>query len=95
MTKFIQRVSGKFLYYARALDGTMLQALNNISSKQSKPTENTLRATIKFLNYAATHPDAKVQYRASDMILHIINDASYGSLPESRSCVAGDFFLNG
>ena len=30
--KHIKRVVGKFLYYARAIDNTMLHALNNIAS---------------------------------------------------------------
>ena len=63
--------------------------------QQAAPTENTLRAAIKLLNYAATHPDACVQYRASDMVLHIHSDASYLSETEARSAVAGFLFCNG
>lgn len=55
---FIQRAVGKLLYYARAVDPTMLHALNNISLNTSKGTEATLDATMFLLNYACTHPDA-------------------------------------
>jgi hypothetical protein len=40
MVKFIQGVKGKFLYYARAIDNTMLHALNDIAS--SKNTNQTI-----------------------------------------------------
>ena len=39
--KRLEQIIGSFLYYARALDLTMLKALNSLASKQSKPTENT------------------------------------------------------
>ena len=39
--KHIERVVGKFLYYARAIDNTMLHALNNIASSKSKGTQTT------------------------------------------------------
>ena len=36
--KHIERVVGKFLYYARAIDNTMLHALNDIAPSKSKGT---------------------------------------------------------
>ena len=48
-----------------------------------------MNATTQLLNYCATHPDAIVRYTASDMILHIVSDASYLSAPGARS-----FFLS-
>ena len=56
--KYIQRVTGKFLFYARAIDNTMLHALNNIAPATINDTEATLAATKHFLNYAASNPDA-------------------------------------
>ena len=38
-TKYIQLVRGSLLYYRRALDFTILPALNKIDSEQSQPTE--------------------------------------------------------
>ena len=39
--KLIQEVTGTFLYYARAIDDTMLLALGSIATQQAAPTENT------------------------------------------------------
>ena len=46
------------------------------------------------MDYAATHPEAKVQYKKSDMILHVQSDASYLSAPRARSRAGGFFFLS-
>ena len=45
------------------------------------------------MDYAATHPEAKIRYRASEMILHIHTDASYLSELKARSRAAGHYFL--
>ena len=39
--KYIERVVGKFLYYATAIDNTMLHTLNDIASSKSKGTQTT------------------------------------------------------
>jgi hypothetical protein len=92
--KRLQEVIGTFLYYARAIDSTMLVALGCLAAAQTKGTEATARAITQLLNYAATHPDASVRYQASDMYLHIHSDASYLSEAEARSRIAGFFFLS-
>ena len=45
---------------ARAVDSTMLVALGTLAASQTNGTQATLDAAIKLLNYAASHPDAKV-----------------------------------
>ena len=40
--KYIQRVLGSFLYYARAIDLTIMHAFLAIASEQAKPTAQTL-----------------------------------------------------
>lgn len=90
----IQQIVGTLLYYARAVDPTLLVALNSISAQQSAATRNTALALNKLLNYVATHPDAAITYEASDMILHIDSDASYLSLPQARSRAGGYFYLS-
>jgi len=72
----------------------MLKALGTLSTQQSMPTEATMMAIVKFLNYAATHPDAELQYIASDMILWVDLGASYLSESKARSTCAGNFFLS-
>ena len=91
---FIQEVTGTFLYYARAVDSTMLAALGSIATQQANPTENTMKKIRQFLDYAATHPDAIVTYRASDMVLAGHSDASYLSETKARSRAGGHFFMS-
>jgi hypothetical protein len=73
----IQKVTGAFLYYARAVDPTVLMPPNYITTEQTMVTEKTQAATNQMLDYLATYPDATIRYHASDMILHIHSDASY------------------
>ena len=40
--KFVQQVTGTFLYYARAVDITMLVALSALASKQASLTKKTM-----------------------------------------------------
>jgi hypothetical protein len=80
------------LYYARAVDPTVLMPLNDIATEQTKATEKTQAATNQLLDYLATHPDATLRYHASDMILHIHIDASYISVSNTRSQLRGLFF---
>jgi len=63
--KLLQQVTGKFLYYARAVDGTMLHALNELASATHKGTQKTAIAMNHFLNYCSTHPNTVLLYRAS------------------------------
>jgi hypothetical protein len=81
------------LYYARAVDPTVLMPLNDIATEQTKATEKTQAATNQMLEYLATHPDATIRYHASDMILNIHRDASYLSVSNVRSRLGGLFFL--
>ena len=90
---YLQRVVGKFLYYARAIDNTMLHALNDIATATSNGTEATLAAVEYFLNYAASNPDGKIRYIASEMILQTISDAAYLVCPKARSRMGGYHFL--
>ena len=94
MTKFCQEVTGVFLYYARAVDSTMLVALSAIAAEQESPTEMTLTKVKQFLDYAATHPEAVVTYKASDMVLAIHSDTSYLSEPKARSRAGGHYFMS-
>jgi hypothetical protein len=89
----IQRITGSVLYYARAVDPTVLIPLNDIATEQTKATAKTQATTNQLLNYLATHPDATIRYHASDMILHIHSDASYLSVSNARSRLGGLFFL--
>jgi hypothetical protein len=76
----IQKVTESVLYYAQAVDPTVLMPLNDIATEQTKATDKTQAATNKLLDYLVTHPDATIRYHASDMILYILSDASYLSV---------------
>ena len=91
--KRLQEVVGKFLFYGRAVDPTMLHALNSLATQQTTGNQSTLAAMNTFLDYASTHPDATITYQASDMILHIHSDASYLSEKKARSRVGGHHIL--
>jgi hypothetical protein len=57
-TKNLQQVVGTFLFYARAVNPTLLHALNALSAAQSKGAQATAKALFHLLNYCATHLDA-------------------------------------
>lgn len=90
----IQRIIGIFLYYGIAIDLTMLVALGTLATQQSKPTQSLWDDITWFLNYAASHPDAKLCFSASDMILYVASDGSYLSESGARSRVGGIFYLS-
>ena len=92
-TKRAQQIVGTFLYYALALDFTMLVTLGSISQQTNAPTEYTMSEIVWFLDYCATHPDATIRYTASDMHLWTSSDASYLSEPNSKSRAGGFYFL--
>jgi hypothetical protein len=62
-------------------------ALSAITAQRSAPTEETLARVNQFLDYMWTHPDAKIRYRASIMILNVHSDASYLSAPKASRAV--------
>jgi len=72
----------------------MLTALSTIASAQSEPTEETMTRRKQYLDYAATHQDAIITYKKSDMVLLVHSDASYLSEPKARSRAGGHFFLS-
>ena len=76
---------GTFLYYAIAIDNTILPALRNISSEQSKAKTNTAKQVAKLLNYLPLNPQAEIQYRVIGIQLAIHSDASYLSDAQDRS----------
>ena len=91
--KYIQQVVESFLYYARAIDLTILHALSSIAAEQANPTERTMERVRQFLDYMHTHPDAIICFRSSDMILNVHSDASYLTATRVRSRAGGYFYL--
>ena len=90
----LQQFVGTLLYYARAVDPTMVKALGSLAAQQSEATNTTTKRITQLLNYAASHSDVTMRYSRRGMILHISSDASYLSEPKARSCIGGHFFLD-
>jgi hypothetical protein len=66
--------------------------LNDITTEQTKATENTQSVADQLCDYVATHPDATIRYHASYMILHIHSDAYYLSISYARRRLGGLFY---
>ncbi len=93
-TQYVQAIAGTLLYYARAVDTTVLTALSLIATKQANPTQETMKKVKQLLDYCATQEEAIVTYNASKMILAIHSDAGYCNEKNARSHAGGHFFLS-
>jgi len=62
--RFIQEVTGVFLFLARAVDGTMLTPLSALTSEQASPMELTMEKCLQFLYYTTTQDDAILTYNS-------------------------------
>ena len=91
--KHVQDIVGSFIWYGRACDPTLTAALSAISARQSNGTEDVMAACRHFLDYLATHPNASIRYRASDMILAFDTDASYLSEVNAKSRAAAYYYM--
>ena len=92
--KRVQEVLGTMLYYARAVDPTLLVTVSSLARQQKDPTVNTMNAINHLLDYCATHPNAVTRFHASDMVLHVESDASYLSENDSKSRAAGYHYMS-
>jgi hypothetical protein len=68
-------------------------ALAAIASQQAMPTEDTHNCINQFLDYMAIHPNATIQYCASNMVHNVHSNVLYLSAPHVRSRAGGHFFL--
>eukprot|EP00804_Cyclotella_cryptica_P026973 CCRYP_019724-RA/>CCRYP_019724-RA protein AED:0.30 eAED:0.43 QI:0/0/0/1/0/0/5/0/439 len=81
------------LFYACAVDNTVLLSLSAIVSEQANLTQLTNKRCNNLLDYCASHPNAIVCFRASNMILNIHSNASYLFETNASSRIADYFFL--
>jgi hypothetical protein len=91
--KILQIAVGSILYYARAVDGRMLESVCELSALQTNPTSLTIQKLDRLLGYAAAHPSGMCIIKASDMFLKIQSDASFNSRPKSKSVAGGFHYL--
>ena len=92
--RHLQSIIGTLLYYGRALDYTILPALNDIAREQATPTVNTMKRAKRVLDYVATYPHTTLRFHASSMILCVDSDAAYLVAPRAKSRIAGFYFLS-
>jgi hypothetical protein len=90
-TKLLQQIIGVYLFYARAVDCTMLTAVNHLASMA--PTDKAMAGAQRLIAYSASYPDHRITYRACDMILHVQSDASYLTRSNARSVAGGIAYL--
>ena len=91
--KRLQSIIGIVLYYARAVDPTLLTRVSKLSSLQSTGTTTVLEDAERMFEYCMSYPNANIHFHASDMQLICYTDASYLSESKSRSRGGGYFFL--
>ncbi len=84
---------GFLLYYGRCVDGRILPATCALASEQASPTLSTMARLQRLLGYVAAHPDGRKIFRASDMLLRVLSDASFLSRPNSGSVAGGLSYL--
>ena len=87
--KFIQEVTGVLLFYSRAVDPTILTAVNKISMEQANPTQHTVHAVDRLLSYTQQFPNNGVIIKPSNMQMTAQSDASYLSETKARSRAGG------
>jgi hypothetical protein len=85
----IQAIVGTLLYYARAVDPSLLPIANEIASQQANPTQKVLTAANRALSYASARQNNCITYHACDMVLFLHVDASFLSRSHARSVVGG------
>ena len=61
--RYVQSVVGSFLYYARAVDSTILPTINELGLTQANPTFSTRAKINQLLDYLHTHPNATIRYK--------------------------------
>jgi len=92
--KYVQSVTPTLLYYARAVDPTLLVPLSAVAAHQSVPTEETKELIHQLLDFCATQEEAVLTYNASDMVLAVHSNAGYLNERKVRSQAGGHFFMS-
>jgi hypothetical protein len=91
--KDLQIAVGYLLYYGRAVDPRFLPATCALASEQASPISDTMTRLDRLLGYAATHPNGRKIFRASEMVLRSLSDTSYLSRPRAGSVAGSSLFL--
>jgi hypothetical protein len=90
----LQAIIDTLLYYARAVDPTLLLTIaNELASQQAQPTQRVLKAANRVLSYSSANHHNALIHHACDMALHTFADASYLCRSHARSVAGAIFFL--
>ena len=90
-----QEINGVLSHYARVIDYSLLEGVTRLAMTQAQPTADTMTRIEHILDYTERYPENGIIFEASDMILTAHADASYQSLPGSRSKLGGaHYFAN-
>ena len=81
------------MFYAKAIDLTILVALVTIAAAHTSGTIGTEKAMRKLLDYCATHPNLKLRHMASGMVLKSHSDALYLSESQAISRAGGFSYM--
>ena len=93
--KRAQEINGVLSHYARVVDYSLLEGVTRLAMTQAQPTADTMTRIEHILDYLERYPQNGIIFEASDMILTSHADASYQSLPGSRSKLGGvHYFAN-
>jgi hypothetical protein len=84
-------VAGTLLYYGQAVGTTILTAISSIATKQTSPMVKTMKKVKQLLDYCASHEEAIITFKASDMILQVHSDAGYANEKNHKAAPAAIF----
>ncbi len=93
-TIYVQAVVGMLLYYARAVDSTILPALSSLTPKQAKLMQKMIEKVKQLLDYCTTQEKEIITYLSSIIILCININAGYCNEKNAHSQAGGHFFLS-
>ena len=63
----IQAIGGVTLFYALAVDPTLVTAVCDLASEQARPSPQLLVKVDRLLSYATSYPNNELIFHASDM----------------------------
>ena len=85
----IQAIVGVTLFYALAVDPTLVTAVCDLASEQARPSAQLLVKVDRLLSYATSYPNNELIFHASDMNYKMTSDASYLSRALAQSVLGG------
>jgi hypothetical protein len=89
--KMAQRVVGSILYFARAVDPTMLTTTNTIASEQATPTKAVHTQAVRLLQFATAHWDHVLTFKKSKCMSSF--RPTHHTYPTSGTIIRGRIYI--